>query len=153
MIGAAAYIRRETRISIAINVVLSLVFFLIVFQLTGPLQVWGTGHFAFDFAPQSFMIAFMSTLVPGMMTARKLANGVVLPMDQVQRLRMPLVVRAMVLAGAAALAGAGLAVLLFHLFGMDKIDWTTALVVKLLYGGCLARIVTPIGLQDALARS
>ena len=65
-----AYIRRETLVSMVINGVLSLAFFIAVFGRTSPVALWGMGHWVFDFIPQSFMIALMSTLVPGALTAK-----------------------------------------------------------------------------------
>lgn len=73
--NAQSYIRRETGVSIVINSVLSLLFFFLVFGMDDPIPVWGMGQWVFDFLPQSFMIALMSTLVPGYLTAKKLKAG------------------------------------------------------------------------------
>jgi hypothetical protein len=60
----AAYIRRETAVSIAINVALSATFFIAVFGTGRDVPVWSVGGYVLDFAPQGFMIGLMATLVP-----------------------------------------------------------------------------------------
>ena len=76
-----AYIRRETRISMAINAMLSLLIFLAVFGLRQPVKSWGVGQWVFDFLPQSFMIALMSVLIPGMLARQKLQKGALRPVS------------------------------------------------------------------------
>ena len=151
MIEPGAYIRRETAGSIVINTVLSLGFFLAAFGRTDPVQVWGIGAYAFDFVPQSFMIALMSTLVPGLLTAKRLRAGAVGRLDAASRWPSSLVLRAIVLAVASAVIGAGLATLVLRALGAEGIPWGVALAAKLAYGAALAAAVTPIGLRAALA--
>ncbi|QOV93645.1 hypothetical protein [Novosphingobium sp. ES2-1] len=66
----AAYIRRETAVSIAVNVALSAAFFIAVFGTGRDVPVWSVGGYVFDFAPQGFMIGLMATLVPACWHAR-----------------------------------------------------------------------------------
>jgi hypothetical protein len=146
-----AYIRRETAISVVINTVLSLGFFLAAFGSTDPVPVWGIGAYAFDFVPQSFMIALMSTLVPGALTARRLRAGAVGRLDTTSRLPVALLPRSILVAVVSLVLGAGLAALALTALGLDAIPWTPALAVKLAFGAALAALITPIALRAALA--
>ena len=65
---------RETAISMAINGVLSAVFYFAFFHGLAKVPVWGVGNYAFDFVPQSFMVALMGTLVPGLLTLKARAK-------------------------------------------------------------------------------
>ena len=146
-----AYIRRETMIAIVINSLLSLVFFLIVFGRPDSVVMWGMGQWVFDFLPQSFMVALMSTLVPGALTAKKLRDGVLTPLDTPSRLPRSLPVRALMLAIIAALGGAAIVAAAMWASGLTSLGWTTALVLKVAYGATLGAIIAPIGLRSALA--
>ena len=147
--GHAAYIRRETGVSMVINSFLSALFFWLVFRRLDPVPVWGAGKWVFDFAPQSFMIALMSVLVPGALTRRKIATGQIVPSGQ--RARRPLIVRALTAACLCAMLGAAFVALVVLITGIAVLPWRTALLVKVGYGAALAAIVTPIGLRATLA--
>lgn len=64
-----------------------------------------------------------------------------------------LLARALVLAVASAILGAGLVALAATAFGVAELSATMALVLKVAYGAILAVIVTPPGLRRALARA
>lgn len=149
---ADAHIRRETLASIAANMLFSLLFFLLLFGLSGPLSLGGPGGLAADFIPQFFMVALMSVLVPGWLTARKLAGGKVLPdrrASPLPRRRLP---RALLLAAAAGAIAALLAFTLNRLAADIAMGWWPALAIKVAAGGLVAAIVTPLGLRAELAR-
>jgi hypothetical protein len=150
MTPAARHIRRETLVSVIINVALSLLFFLLVFGWQNPVSVWGVGELAFDFLPQSFMIALMGTLVPGALTAAKLRKGSLERLPGTTRLPGNLVLRALLLAALSMIAGTALTALLLRASGVEQMAWSSALAIKLVYGGLLALLVTPIGLAAAL---
>jgi hypothetical protein len=150
MMPAATAIARETAISVVINTLLSLAFFLAMFGMHGRVPLWGMGNYVFDFVPQSFAIAGMSVLVPGMLTARKLALGAVAPLAGPSPWPARLVPRALLFALMATAAGGGLAAALAFLSGATGIGWSTALTFKLGYGAALAWIVTPIGMRAVL---
>lgn len=145
------YIRKETLISMAINGALSAAFFLLVFEWQSPVPLWGLGNWVFDFAPQSFMIALMSVLVPGAITKKRLGAGMVRPSGARTRLPQSLVLRALLFAVAAALVGTGLIAAIAALAGIAELAWGAAFVLKVVYGIVLAAIITPIGLRAALA--
>lgn len=146
-----AYIRRETLVSMVINGVFSLVFFLIIFGRAPAIPLWGVGNWVFDCLPQSFMIALMSTLVPGALTAKRLRTGQLQASPQKSRLPRSLVLRALLLSIAAALIGTAVVAAIALASGVTVLDRTTAMVIKIIYGIVLAALVTPIGLSSALA--
>jgi hypothetical protein len=150
MSGAGAYVRRETYVSMAINAVLSLAFYILFFGLSGRAPIGGTGGFAFDFIPQSFAITLMSVLVPGFLTIRKLAAGKLAPEAGRTALPRALWLRALLMAAAAALASAAGALVLILVAGSATLPWPTGAAIKIVYGMVLAGIVTPIGLHAAL---
>ncbi|MFW0796824.1 hypothetical protein AAFP30_23670 [Gordonia sp. CPCC 205515] len=148
-----AYIRRETAISIVINTVLSLLFFLVVFGFGKQVQVWGLGNYVFDFVPQGFMIALMATLVPGAMAGKALRAGRIAPSAERSRLPAALWQRSLVMAVGSALISVALAAVVMALIGADTLPFAAALAGKLVYGAALAAVVTPIGLRAALSAS
>ncbi len=142
----AAYLARETAISMVINAVLSLAFFVLLIGLPSMVPVAGRGGYAFDFVPQSFMIALMSTLVPGFITAARIRGGAIAGQPE----RHGAIVRRSVLTAIlSALAGAAIAGALLAA-GMATVPLAPALAAKILYGVVLASVVTPIGLARAL---
>lgn len=146
-----AYVRKETRISMAINAMLSLLIFLAVFGLQRPVESWGVGRWVFDFLPQSFMISLMSVLIPGVLVRQKLKNGALAPVPHRSILPRSLLARALVLAGASAGIGTASVAGLVWLMGMEMIAPIPALLFKVSYGAILALIVTPPALRAALA--
>lgn len=155
---SSRYIRVETAISVGINSVLSAVAFLIVFGAEGPVPIWGAGGLVLDGLPQGFMIALMGTLVPGLLTARRLRSGTVEPVPAISdslaaRLPKNLVALALTLAVVTALVGTAVFALACLLTARAQVEsWTLALIVKIAFGAILALVVTPIGLRAALAR-
>jgi hypothetical protein len=142
-----AYLRTEIRLSIAINMVLSLVFFLLVFGFALLVPVAGIGGYAVDFIPQSFMIALMSTLMPGIVTAGRIRSERIVGEPQSSA---ALVRRSALTALGALLFGVVIAALLLVVTADAALPLGWALSAKLLYGGLLAAVVTPIGLRAAL---
>lgn len=151
MMAAGPYVRRETAISVSINVVLSLAFFLLVFGRRDPIPVWGMGQYVFDFLPQSFMIALMSSVVPGLLAMKRRRSGLVAQASAATWLPRRLLTRGLLVGLMAALLGTGLVALVFSALDAEVIALSTALGLKLLYGGGLAAIVTPPTLRAALA--
>lgn len=129
----ASLIARETAISIVINTAISFGFFLLVFGWQGPLAVWGVGQLAFDNVIQAFMIALMSTLVPGAILLK--------------RVRGSLFVRALVAGISTAVIGGALLAAILALTAIPELAWRDALLLKLAFGATIAAIVTPISLR------
>lgn len=146
-----AYIRRETGVSIVINAVLSALFFWIVFRGVDPVPTWGVGNWVFDFVPQSFMIALMSTLVPGALTGKAIRTGRITAHGAPGKLPGNLFARAGLLAVMSAVIGTGLIALAVAAIGVLMVPAGVALTLKVVYGAVLALVVTPPGLRRALA--
>jgi hypothetical protein len=142
-----AYLRTETAISIVINAVLSLGFFWLVFGFAPFVPVAGLGGYAVDFLPQSFMIALMSTLMPGIITAGRIRAGRIGGQAQSTG---ALLRRSVLTAVVAMLVGITIAAILLVISTEAALPWGPTLFAKILYGGLLAAIVTPIGLRYAL---
>ena len=68
-------VRRETAISIAINVAMSGVVFIAMFGTRGNIPIDGWGGFAADFVPQAGAVSFMGSLIPGLLTRRRVRRG------------------------------------------------------------------------------
>ncbi|MCX7284452.1 MAG: hypothetical protein NTX28_10485 [Novosphingobium sp.] len=148
----AAYIRRETAVSIAINVALSAAFFAAVFGLSGLVPVWGMGGYVFDFGPQGFMIGLMATLVPGLLARKALAGGKVAPLGGTSALPAAPVPRAVLCGALGAAAGVCASAVALGLAGPQHLGWLPALLAKLAFGAVLAVIVTPAGLRAELIK-
>ena len=146
-----AYIKRETAVSIVINSVLSALFFWLVFRGVDPVPAWGMGNWVFDFLPQSFMIAFMSTLLPGALTGKAIRAGKILANGAGNFLPANLFLRALVLALMSALGGTAIIALGATVTGTTELSPMMASGLKVAYGAILAIIVTPPGLRRALA--
>ncbi len=65
----------ETLVSVAINAAMSVGFVFLIFH--GQTQIYATGRHGIvaDMAPQTFMVAFMSCLVPGLLTRQRHVTG------------------------------------------------------------------------------
>ncbi len=150
MTPLADYVRRETRLSIAINGVLSLLFYIAFFPPMRDVALAWSGGLGFDFIPQSFAITLMSVLVPGFLTRRRLAAGLIAPLPGRSPLPRLLVLRALQMAAIAAGLGALIGAALAAVAGAATLPWLAGAAVKITYGAALAAIVTPIGVRAAL---
>lgn len=135
----SALIVRETCISIVINGAISVGICLLLFGLDRPVPSTAS---AWDFLPQSFMIALMGTLVPALLLRKRLGFGVrdILP-------------RAVAMAVAAALLPGILAALITRIFINGSMDAGAVLLLKAAYGASLAAVVTPIMLIALVRQS
>ena len=152
VMDATAYIRRETAISVAINMTLSLLFFWLSFGGAQIVSVWGVGAYVFDFLPQGFMVGLMSAFAPGALATKALASGKVSAWPGSSVWPASLLTRALLAGIAGAALGVGGSAAILGSLGTSTIDWWPALGAKLLFGGMLAAVITPLGLRAALAR-
>jgi hypothetical protein len=137
------YLLRETAISAAINGVLSALAFYALFGRSVDVPVWGLGGLAFDFVPQSFAVALMGTLVPGLLAAVHLRRT-----HQIAVSTRRLVARAVITAAIAAALAGGVAAIILRFCRFEPLDFYTALPVKVSYGVLLALIVTSVILRS-----
>ncbi|WCT76810.1 hypothetical protein [Novosphingobium humi] len=149
--STAAYIRRETGVSMVINAVLTLAFFLLVFGRGGAVPVWGVGAYVFDFVPQGFMIGLMGSLVPGALAGKARRAGKVAALGVASPWPANLILRSLLLALCGALAGVVLSGAALTLLGLVRLPWGAGLAAKLVWAGLLAAMVTPVSLRKALA--
>ena len=133
-----AVILRETAISIAINMGMSAAVFAAMFGTSGDVALDGIGR---DCVPQTFMVALMGSLVPGLLACRRFAAG------------RPARVAARALATAivAAVAVGGAAWLFCRSLPGGTAPFAAAFAAKVALGGVLAAIVTPLSIRYVLA--
>lgn len=150
MIPLATYLRRETRLSIAINSVLSLLFYAIFFPAFDGVALGWSDGLGFDFVPQSFAITLMSVLVPGFLTQKRLNAGGIAPLPGESALPRALGWRALLFAITAAAFGAIVGATLALVARGVVVQWGVGAAVKIAYGAVLAAIVTPAGVRATL---
>ena len=143
------YVRRETLVAVAINAALSAIFCFIVFGGSAAIAI---ADLVADAVPQSFMIALMTTIVPTLITRRRLRAGTIAPLALAEsRLPSNLALRALLVAMLAAAAGLASHWLLLAAFGPVEWPFGTVLTLKIAYGAALAAICAPWLLRRALA--
>lgn len=135
----SALIVRETCISIVINGAISAGIGLLLFGLDRPVP---STALAWDFLPQSFMIALMGTVVPALLLRKRLGVSA-----------RDILRRAVATAVAAALLPGALAALLTRIFITGSMDAGDVLLLKAVYGATLAAVVTPIMLIALVRQS
>ena len=146
-----AHVRRETAISIVINMAIGAGFFLVLFRGTDPVPVWGAGRFAADFLPQGFMIGLMGSLVPSLLARRQVARGALAPVPAASMLPKGLMTRCVVLAVVSMLLLAGLAAAALAASGVATLPFAIGLAFKIATSAAVAAAVTPIAIRATLA--
>lgn len=147
------YVATEGAIGAAISAALSIVFVLLLF---GGMDRVPVRDLIVDALPQGFAIALMATLVPTLLTRRRLARGTVAPVGT--KLRVPrLLPRALLVALFAATAGAALTTGLWPM-GIAELPLAIVLIGKavwgLLLGIAVAATMTFVALTEGVgARS
>ena len=141
-------VRRETAISVAINVAMSGVVFVAMFGTHGNIPVDGWGGFAVDFVPQAGAVGLMGSLIPGLLTRRRVRRGEI--PAAIGRGGAPVVEHALLAALFAAAGFGGIAMLCFTNFGPETLGFPPALAIKLCFGACVALAMTPYAVRDAL---
>jgi len=143
------YVAVETVISMVINTLISVGFVYLAFGGTGWIA---TAALIPDALPQSFMIALMGTIVPALLTRKRMRAGIVDGLDrQVPKLLRSLPALALLVAFVAAIAGLAVHAAVLINFAPNGLSFGTALAFKAIFGGMLAGIVTLATLPLALA--
>jgi hypothetical protein len=144
----AAYLRRETLISAAINLALSVAFTFLAFG--GQARI-GWAALAWDALPQSFAITLMATLVPTLLTRKRLRTGTIAPLStSYGKGRHNAFVRALILA-LVATAIAGLLHYVLLPLGPAKWSFAAVLAYKSIYGALLGAGIGHVAVRSALA--
>lgn len=145
------YIVIETLISMAINAAFSAGFAFLMFGGRAEIGLWGPAGLALDFAPQTFVIAMMSVLVPTVLTRRRVRSGALAPGNGApSRLPDNLLLRAALVALAATIVLGGAATALLAATWTGPLTFSAALLLKIIYGALVALAVTPPALRAAL---
>jgi pilus assembly protein TadC len=145
------YIATETGISAVINAALSLLAAWLVFHTRTAIGATGVGGYAVDFLPQTFMVTFMSTLVPTWLTRRRVRSG---QLAKSPRSGLPLphnvFLRALAIALTATLV-IGVACMLVSRQWNAPLQFDALLILKVVYGVLLSIPITRFVLRAALA--
>ena len=134
-----ALIRRETAISVVINMAISAAFFVAMFGTGGPVAI---DRLALDCVPQAFMVALMGSLVPGLLASRRLGAG------RPGHVALGAVATAML----AALIGGGGIWLLASAAPSASLPYGQSFALKIAFGGVVAAIATPLAIKRVLRR-
>jgi hypothetical protein len=146
-----SYLLTESLIGSAISLVLSIVFVFLIFESTNPVPVFGFEGIIFDSIPQSFAIAFMTTLMPTLLTRRriKLAKVSVIRAG-VNRLPHNLFLRSLYMAIGVTVVAYALHFLLFGLIGLNSFSFSSVLIYKSCYGALLGAGIAYYALLNVL---
>lgn len=148
MLDVEKYIRTETKFSAAGSIAVTVVFYILAFDLFEPVAVPGAGGYAFDFLPQSFMTALICTWLPGIVTRKRMKSGSLALSDLAPR--QSLLKSGLLYALLCLLLGGVAAASAVYYSGIETVDWALGLAVKIVFAGAIAMIVTPAGLRRLL---
>lgn len=143
------YFAIEMAIAAVINAVLSAGFVFLVFGGQDRVTVLGLSGLVVDAAPQSFMVALMSCLVPTLLTRRRVAAGAVAPMPRVFDVSRRLAVRAFVLAATTAILAVAVQAVLLPRFGQVW-SFRCVLAFKCVYGAFVGAGIAALSIRLAL---
>ena len=151
----AKYLASETAVSMAINAAISVGFAWLVFHGHDHVPSSGPGGLVRDAAPQTFMITLMSTLVPSLITRKRMHSG---HLDAWLR-RQPgpspaparkIILRAFLLALAAMVLGLGLNAAILPLLFPIGLGYGKVFALKAVYGALVALVITPLAVSWVL---
>jgi hypothetical protein len=133
-------------------VLISALFMGIAFGRSTWIELWGGHGLAVDFIPQTFMISTMSVLVPTLLTRQRIRRGVLVgSTGHRPRLLGNLALRVFAVAVVLTLTLGAAGVLILDVLWTRPLRFWEAFPMKLLYGGVVALIATPIGLYIELS--
>lgn len=141
------YLTTEAAVSAGVNAALSVVFVLLAF---GGMAAVGVPALVADAVPQSFMITLMASLVPALLTRKRLARGAIAPLRGRPRSGGVVMVSLLSAAVVAALAW-GLHLALLPLLSPAAVPFGAVLAGKAVYGALLGAGVSLIAVRRALA--
>ena len=145
------YIVTETLISMAVNAAFSAGFAFLIFGGQSEIGLWGSSGLALDFAPQTFVVALMSVVVPTALARRRIRSGVLVRHSGASsRLPRNLLLRALLVAVLATFALGGVATLVLAISEPDPLAFAAVLPLKIFYGALVASVVTPLALRAAM---
>lgn len=146
------YFAVEMGIAAVINAVLSAAFVILAFGGRSRIPVFGWGGLAADAAPQSFMIALMSCLIPTLLARRRVAAGTVAPLAPAFRLPRRIATRVVVVALSTAAVALVAQSALLSPFGLWW-PFANVLAFKCIYGAVLGAAVAALSIRFELGRA
>jgi len=149
-VSPAAFLARETAISVVINAALSAGFCWLIFGGKSVVPIWGVQGLVVDYLPQGFMIGLMGVLVPGLLARRAQVAGRFGGSLIVPGPISAVVKRALIVAAAGAALATAMAAVGFALWGRQYLPVTGAMLLKIAGGALLALIVTPPAIRAAI---
>lgn len=152
------YLAVETATSVVLNIVVSAAFAWIPFHGADNVPLWGPRGIAVDLVPTTFMITLMVSIALTLITRRRVRTGQVAGLNPAvvgfsgfRWLPRQVVWRALALATALTAILVPAFVALFVVAHVELLPFDAFFVFKLIYGGLLAVVVTPVILLAALA--
>jgi len=139
------YIVKEMVISSIINALFSIAFCFLSFWTAQEISLGGTSALTIDFLPQAFFVGLFAALPSSLLTAKRLKEGNISPL-QIKRLPLPkrLHVRIVLFALGSLLIFGGGAVLILSQLPTTTISFNIALVIKAVYGILITIVITPM---------
>jgi hypothetical protein len=151
----AKYLASETALSMAINAAISIGFAWLVFHGHDHVPSSGPGGLVRDAAPQTFMVTLMSTLIPSLVTRKRMHSGHLDAWLRGQPAGTPspaskIFLRALTLAIVAMLLGLVLNAAVLPLLFPAGLDYGKVFVLKAAYGAFVAAVITPLAISWVL---
>ena len=144
-------IRNQRSISVVINMILSGVFFVLVFGFSARVLSFGTpDRLAFDFVPQGLAIGFFSALVPTLIVAAKRQKSDIAGIARCDANTKAILLRAIGFALMAAVIGGVVATA--SVMSGGEMGFFTALAMKMIFGAALGWLITPRAVSIVLRK-
>ncbi|MCI0509663.1 hypothetical protein C8E00_10464 [Chromohalobacter marismortui] len=145
---------KEASIAAVVSALISAAFVFALFGDGRSAPLWGAGGAAVDFLPQTFMLSLMSALIPALTMRRKLAHGKLEAVaGKTWRLPRHPLVRSLLIALLATLAGSPCGTVLLWAIAGPNIDFAVLLVAKMGYGALVATLVAHVSIRTTLAQA
>ncbi|WP_138918682.1 hypothetical protein [Nitrospirillum viridazoti] len=149
------YVVIETAIGVFISAAISILFVFVVFGGQDAIPLAGLGGVAFDALPQSFMIVFMSVLMPTVLTRRRIHSRTHLCINKIIRVSFPKnsFLRALYVAAPAAVTA-----WLFHISILPVVsppEWRffPLLFYKTVYGAFVSFVFVPVAIYVVMCEA
>ncbi len=137
------YLKKESLVSFVINSVLSLLFIYLVFYPVDSLPVWGVDGLLLDSMIQGFAIGLMASLVPILITSKRVAGGKLNGLTMRDNwLSRHCIIASLLFALLSALISLTINLGGFLLLDISSISFYSALILKVIFGGVLGALVT-----------
>lgn len=156
--GHRRYLAVETAISVVLNVLVTAAFAWFPFHDEDSVPLWGPLGIAVDLVPTTFMITLMVSIALTLITRRRVRAGHVPGLNPAAMsypwygwLPRQVVWRAVALGMTLTVVLVPGVIALFVLAGINLLPFDSFFLFKLIYGGLLAILITPVILTAALA--